>query len=112
MHRVEDVLALDADLQAVALALGGQLPGQVGEGLGAGRGVHQHYHGEVVLQDRLADVQHVYAALGEQLADEGDNAHAVLTDDCNYGFHFRSSSDMVPSSSRFFSKAGMKFSRK
>mgnify|MGYP000040218216 CR=1 FL=1 len=55
-------------------------------GLVAGGGIHQHHHGEILLQNGLADVQNVDAVLGQQGADGGSDAHLVPADDSDDGF--------------------------
>ncbi len=51
--------------------------------------IHQHDHGEVLLEHGLADVQDVDAVLGQQGADRGGDAHLVLADDGDDGLHRR-----------------------
>ena len=87
VHGVENILALDADAQAPVLAVVRQVCGQRVEGDGALGGVHHHHHGEVLLHDGLADVQHVDAVFGQPGADAGDDAHLIFTDYRDDCFH-------------------------
>ena len=87
MHGVEDILPLDLDGEAALGALVLQQGGKDGEGELAGGDVHQHGHGEKLPQDGLADVQDIDVVLGQQGAHGGDDAHLVLADDSNNGFH-------------------------
>ena len=64
-----------------------QQGGKDGEGELAGGDVHQHGHGEKLPQDGLADVQDIDVVLGQQGAHGGDDAHLVLADDGDNGFH-------------------------
>ena len=83
----EDVRPLDADGQLLLLARLLQQVGHLADGGGAGGGVHQHDHGEIVLEHGLADVQNVDVVLGQQGTHSGGDAHPVLADDGNNGFH-------------------------
>ena len=87
VHGVEDVLPLDADGQAAALAVGLQVGAQGVEGRLTLGQVHHHHHGEVALHDGLADIQDVDAAGRQGVAHTGDDAHLVLTHNGNDRFH-------------------------
>ena len=63
------------------------LVGHLAAGGGAGGGVPQHDHGEIVLEHGLADVQNVDVVLGQQGTHSGGDAHPVLADNGNNGFH-------------------------
>ncbi len=69
------------------LSLFTQVLDQLGKGHFSGGSVHQHDHGEVFLQNGLADVQHIHFVVGQKGADIGDDAHSVLTDHGNDGSH-------------------------
>ena len=87
VHGVEDILTLGVDDQVPLSARGLQRGDQLGKGQVGVGGVHQHDHGEVVLQDSLADVQHIDVVFGQQGAYRGDDAHLVLADDGDDGSH-------------------------
>ena len=71
MHSVKDVLTLDANGQSLLFAGLTQNVGHFTDGLLTGGGIHQHDHGEILLQNGLGDVQNVDVVLSQQGTDRG-----------------------------------------
>ena len=89
VHDVEDVfmLGLDLNIDFLALLLERFLEfGQLDLAL-ADLGDHDHV--EEPIHDVLVDVQDVDVVLGQDLADHGDDAHAIFADDGYYEFHLQ-----------------------
>ena len=88
IHHLEDVFALDDDLDTQGFAHSFQLllhRVEVGD-LGIERG--QHGHREDVVQNGLADVVDVRAARGKRGGNLRDDAAAVLAQNGDYTLHW------------------------
>ena len=90
VHRVENILTLDADGQAAPLAVGLQNALQACKGLVAKRKIDDHHHCEIALHDGLAYVQNVYVVVCKRVAHARDYADLILADDRYYSFHISS----------------------
>ena len=90
VHRVENILALNADGKAAPLAEGLEHILQICKGLGAQREVNDHHHREEALHDGLADVQNVYVVVCQRVAHSGDYADLILANDRYDCFHISS----------------------
>lgn len=89
MHLLEDLGALEADLEAHVAAEFGEPRRDVLGRFAAGRAVDDHHHVEVVLHDGLRDVEDVDLRVREIRAGLGENTDRVLADDCyDCFFHF------------------------
>ena len=81
VHLLEDLGLLAADLEAHLEADLAEFRRDVLEGTATFREIDDHHHVEVVLHDRLRDVEDVDLGLGEIGAGLCENAHRVLADD-------------------------------
>ena len=82
MHLLEDLSALEADLEPEIASELRESRGDVLGRLAALCAIDDHHHVEVVLHDRLRDVEDVDLRLREVRAGLGKDADRVLADDC------------------------------
>ena len=81
LHALEDVFALELDLDADLLAQFLEVLGKGQELLGGLGGVHNHHHVEETADDGLRDVLNVDIGLIEISCDSGDDSSLVLSYD-------------------------------
>jgi len=89
MHRVKDIFPLNTDIKAEALPSLPQELRKLGEGDTARREVREHNHDKIVLQNSLADVEHVDLRGTKRVAGSGNNADLVFSDHSDNGFHIK-----------------------
>ena len=88
MHLLEDLGLLAADLEPHLEPQLAEFRRDVLERLAALREIDDHHHVEVVLDDRLGNVENVDLRLGEIRARLGQDPDRILADNSNNGlFH-------------------------
>ena len=86
VHRLKDFFPLDVDVQGAFLALLLQPVRKLVKRQGTGLQIHQHDHREILLHQRLADVEDVDVPVGKQRRHIGGDAARILGEHTYDGF--------------------------